>query len=86
MVVIVGEVGGRWSQESWTFLSLLARAKAWAEPKILRRRAERAWLLRWSGILACAAGRAFAESLLGRRGGGGVDGDVPPTHAVLTDM
>ena len=85
LVVIAGEVGGRWSTETWTFLGLLAKARARSEPRVLRRRAEQAWMWRWSTILACAAGRAFAESLLGRRGSGGQDGATPQTHEVVTD-
>ena len=31
-VVLAGEVGGRWSEETWSFISQLAKAKSRAEP------------------------------------------------------
>ena len=40
-VVLGVEVGGRWSDETQRFVSLLARAKARCEVWLLRRRAER---------------------------------------------
>ena len=43
LVVLAGEVGGRWSPETRSFLSKLAKAKARSEPLILQRRAEQAW-------------------------------------------
>ena len=50
LVVLGGEVGGRWSQEVSTFVRLLARANARSEPCILRRRAQQALPLRWGTI------------------------------------
>ena len=47
LVVFGVEVGGRWSGESQTFISQLARARARGEQPILRRRAEQAWRIRW---------------------------------------
>ena len=44
------------------------KAKVRSEPAVVQRRMEQAWRLRWSSILACAAARAFAGSLLGLRG------------------
>ena len=82
LVVLAGEVGGRWSSETCTFVRLLAIARARSEPSILRTRVELAWRLRWAALLACAAGRAFASSLLGLRGCGGVDGETPQSHDV----
>ena len=67
-------------------MSLLAKAKARSEPPVLKKRAEHAWRLRWGAILACAAARAFAASLLELRFGGGADGDVPSTHEVVNDL
>ena len=64
LVVLAGEIGGRWSEETRRFLSLLAKAKARSEPPILKRRAEQAWRMRWGAILSCAAARAFAAFLL----------------------
>ena len=83
LVVLAGEVGGRWSPETRSFLSKLAKAKARSEPPILQRRAEQAWRMRWSAILACAAARAFASSLLDLKLGGGADGLTPLCHEVL---
>ena len=53
LVVLAGEVGGRWSEETRRFLSLLARAKARSEPHILQKRVEQAWRMRWGSILGC---------------------------------
>ena len=49
------EVGGCWDSEASAFLSLLA----------LRLAAQVSWVLRWSGITAVAARRAFAATFLG---------------------
>ena len=84
LVVLAGEIGGRWSEETRRFLSLLAKAKA--RSPILKRRAEQAWRMRWGAILSCAAARAFAASLLELKHGGGVDGDVLSTHDVVNDF
>ena len=86
LVVLAGEMGGRWSEETRRFLSLLAKAKARSEPHILRKRVEQAWRLRWGGILACAAARAFAASLLDLRLASGVDGDVSASHEVVNEL
>ena len=50
LVVLAGEVAGRWSAETLTFLSL-AKAK-------LRRRAEQAWRMRWCAVLSWRPGRS----------------------------
>ena len=42
----------------------------------LRSRVRQSWMHRWGSMLACAATRAFASSLLDRRGHPGVDGDT----------
>ena len=76
-MVLAGEVGGRWSAETSTFLRLLATARARSETPVLRKRAEQAWRLRWSTMLACTAARAFAASLLEPRSNGGGDGQIP---------
>ena len=68
LVVLAGEVGGRWSHEVSTIVRLLARAKAMSEPSILRRRAEQAWWFRWGTILVCSAARAFAPVGRAERG------------------
>ena len=58
------EVGGRWSEEAATFVRLLAKAKARAFPSILRRSLQLAYQQRWTGLLAVAAQRALASTLL----------------------
>ena len=78
LVVLALEVGGRWSQEAWTSVLLLAQARARSEPPLTRRRMEQAWRLRWYSVISCAAARAFAASLLELRGGHGACGQVPP--------
>ena len=85
LVVWAGEVNGRWSEETRTFLSLLAKAKARSETPVMRRRVEQAWRMRWGAMLACTAARAFAASLLNLRLGGGVDGEVPTTQEVVNE-
>ena len=80
---LVVQVAGRWSEETASFLRHLARARARSEPPVLQKRAEQAWRLRWGSLLACAAARAFACSLLEKRVSGGVDGDTPSVHEVL---
>ena len=42
LVVLAGEVAGRWSTETLTFLSKLAKAKSRDQPRLLRRRAAQA--------------------------------------------
>ena len=64
LVVAAMEVGGRWSEEAWTFLELLAHAKARSSPTLMRRSTEYCLLRRWSSMLAVAAQAAFAGTLL----------------------
>ena len=85
LVVLACEVGGRWSEESMSFLSQLAKAKVRHEPPAIRASARHAWLRRWSSILACSASRSFASSLLELRGGLGADGPTPSSSEVVTD-
>ena len=85
LVVLAGEVGGRWSDETNTFAQLLAEAKARAESLVPRRRAGQAWRLSWSALLAYAKARALAASLSDLRPSG-VDGQVPPSHEVLQEF
>ena len=68
LVVLACEVGRRWSEEAQDFIRSVARAKARGEQPHLRVRARQAWRLRWATLLACSAARAFALSLLERRG------------------
>ena len=83
LVVAAGEVGGRWSTETMSFLSQLAKVKTRHEPCILRRRVQQAWRSRWQAILSCAAAKAFARSLLEMRAVVGADGDTLASHDVL---
>ena len=86
LVVLAGEVGGRRSEETATFLRLLAAARARRESALLRRRVEQAWRMRWSGMLACAAARAFAASLLEQRSNVGRDDNPPLISDVLSEF
>ena len=65
LVVTAMEIGGRWSEELWTFLQLLAQAKAQTVTPALRRSAEYTFLRRWAAMLAVAAQSAFAATLVG---------------------
>ena len=64
LVVVGVEIGGRFGTETVQLLRLLARHKATAVPAASRPAAITAWVARWSGLLAVAAQRAFAASLL----------------------
>ena len=83
LVVLAGEVGGRWSAETMSFLGLLAKARARSETHLKRRRVEQAWRIRWSCM--CAAARAVAASLLEQRVSIGGDGNAPVSHEVVAD-
>ena len=83
LVVLAAEVGGRWSDEARAFVSQLAKAEARAVPRVLAGRARQAWQHRWSSMLACAAARAFALSLLDKRPALGLDGDTPSSSDVV---
>ena len=83
LVVLAGEVGGRFSAETAQFISSLAWAKTQGISDLLRRRATCAWIRRWSALLSCAAARAFASSLLDGRASSGVDGETPHVQEVL---
>ena len=78
--MVLAEIGGRWSAETKSFVGQLAEARARSEPRVLKRRMEQVWRLRWCSILSCAA---FAMSLLGLRGKIGADGHV--LHEVECD-
>ena len=87
LVVFGLEVGGRWAPEAATFIRLLARARAAEVPTSLRAAARAAWVVRWNGILAVAAQRAFAASLLELPPGGkcSAGGPEPALHELLAD-
>ena len=85
LVVLAGEVAGRWSEETIAFIRHLAKARARGEPIKIKKRAEQGWRMRWCSLLACGAARAFATSLLEQRVPGVVDGETPNVHSVLSD-
>ena len=58
------EVGGRWAQEAYDFVKLLASAKARDTPGVLQGSTYHAWKRRWVTMLSVAGMRAFADSLL----------------------
>ena len=68
LVVLAAEVGGRWNEETATFLSALAKAKALESPLMLQGRVQAAYIRRWSAVLACSAAHALSLSLLDRMG------------------
>ena len=76
------EVGGRWSDETRSFVSQLVRARARHETAILQKRAEQAWRMRWGSMLSCVAAKAVATSLLVLRCAHGSDGDTFSTSEV----
>ena len=80
------EVQGRWSHETKLLVGQLARAKAWQEPWLLRRRAEQAWRMRWGSLIACAVARAVALSLPELPRAIGADGDTPAAYDVERDF
>ena len=65
LVLASMEVGGRWSEEAWAFLQMLAEEKARAVPALLRRATVFSFMRRWSTILAVAAHSALPATLLG---------------------
>ena len=85
LVVLGGEVAGRWSSETRQFLTALSRAKSRSAPEVLRKSAETAWRRRWGNMLGCCAAWVVAESLLGGKGAPGADGESPSVHEVVCD-
>ena len=85
LVVLALEVASRWTPEATRFVRLLARCKARAVPPALRSPATAAFTYRWASVLAFAAARAFASSLLvGHMPGTvNVDGPAPELSDVL---
>ena len=87
LVVLAVEVGGRFGAELADFLRRLAASKARAAPPRLRAAARQAASHRWAGMLAVAAQRALAWSLLELPlvGADECDGTEPPLADVLAD-
>ena len=88
LVVVGVEVGGRFGAEAATWLRLLAGQRALEVPVPLRAAARSAWVARWSGLLALAAQRAVAASLLELplAGGCNLARDAPELREVLADV
>ena len=87
LVVLGMEVGGRWREEAQRFVLQLAKARARTVPALLRPSARAAFAHRWTGILAVAAQRALAATLLELPvdDAEGVDGEPPLLEDVLLD-
>ena len=84
LVVLGLEVGGRWSRQAALFVRLLARCRARAAPAASR---AAAFALRWSALLAFAAARSFAASLLALPISvtANVDGESPLISKIVAD-
>ena len=74
------EIGGRWSEEAYTFLTLLAQTKAKQGPKTLRSSTQYCLVRRWTQMVSVAAQSALAASLLGESAT-----KTPFSHDVLPD-
>ena len=79
LVVLAIEVGGRWSTEAVDLIRQLAKARARAAPVRLRGSCAAGLARRWCSLLAAAAHRAYAASLLALppHSASNVDGDCP---------
>ena len=88
LVVVGVEVGGRFGAEAAAFLRHLARHRAASLPPPLRAAASAGWVQRWSGLLAVAAMRAYAASLLELPPGGDIcdEGAAPDLHEILAEV
>ena len=82
LVVLIAEVGGKWSGETANFVSALSKAKAETAPVALRCQIRAAWS-RWRNLLERTA-RAFA-TWLEKRCFPIVSSAVPPEHEVLRE-
>ena len=86
LVVVGVEVGGRFGTEAVQFLRLLAGHRAASVPAHLRSAAVASWVARWSGLLAVAAQRAYAATLLELPPAAELgEGPMPTLHEVLAD-
>ena len=86
--VMALEVGGRWDDSALDFLRQLARAQARQEPLWLREAVAQGMAYRWSALLAVAAQRTFAISLLHGNlfsNGGGMGGEAMATSDLLAE-
>ena len=64
LVVLAGEVGGRWSAETVRFIEELAKHRSQNAPPRLRKSTQLAWENRWWGMLAVAAQDSLAATLV----------------------
>ena len=86
LVVVGVEAGGRFGTEAVQFLRLLAGHRAASVPAHLRSAAVASWVARWSGLLAVAAQRAYAATLLELPPAAELgEGPMPTLHEVLAD-
>ena len=87
LIVCGLETGGRWGDEAIALLRGLAQAKAREVPPSLRGTTPAAYTCRWASLVAIAAQRALAASLLELPGGGNdhTDDGNPQLHSVLAD-
>ena len=86
LVVLTGDIDGRFSEETRTFVRLLVRTKTRSIPESLRTRVRRFWKHRWWSISAWIAVKTFASSLLDRRTHPEVDDTSPSDTGVLADF
>ena len=84
LVVLAGEIGGRFSSDTAQFLRCLASDKVRSTPLILKGRIHAALIRRWSAMLGCSAARSYALSLIDKVPAG-VDGPSPSANEVLRD-
>ena len=88
LVVLAMEVGGRCSGETMEFLEALSWARARSAVPLVRHATALGWRRRWLRMLACAAARAWAESVTlpaDLLWSTAVDGDAPPDADVLAE-
>ena len=64
LVVLGLEVGGRWSEETASFINLLAQHKTRQAPALLQHSITTALIAKWSALGTHAAQQAFAASLI----------------------
>ena len=85
LLVAAVETGGRWNEEAYRFLVVLAKAKARASPAPLRRAVTSALLHRCTGMIAFAVHDAYAASLLEESPAEtlATDGEEPPLASLL---
>ena len=85
MVVIAGEIGGRWSEKTKAFLWSLACADASSVPRRMYGSARAAWYKRWTCLLACSSAKAVAHSLLDKESFPGAGDKEPSVNEVVAD-